>query len=120
MDHLGVSERRACTILSQSRATQRYLPLVREDEDRLTQRIIELAAAYGRYGTPRITGLIRNEGMLVNHKRVERIWKAEGMKVPKKQPRRGRLWLNDGSWVRLRSERKDHVWPVRFRGFQTI
>jgi transposase InsO family protein len=88
--------------------------LVREDEDSLTQRIIELAAVYGRYGTPRITGLIRNEGMIVNHKRVERIWKAEGLKVPKKQPKRGRLWLNDGSCVRLRPEHRDHVWAYDF------
>jgi len=80
----------------------------------LTQRIIELAAVYGRYGTPRITGLIRNEGMIANHKRVERIWKAEGLKVPKKQPKRGRLWLNDGSCVRLRPEHRDHVWAYDF------
>ncbi len=78
MGRLGVSERRACKVLRQSRATQRYLPLVRDDEGALTQRIIELAAVYGRYGTPRITALLRNEGMMVNHKRVERIWKAEG------------------------------------------
>jgi putative transposase len=114
VDRLGVSERRACKALHQSRATQRYLPLVREDEDRLTQRIIELAAVHGRYGSPRITGLIRNEGMQVNHKRVERIWKAEGLKVPQKQPRRGRLWLNDGSCVRLRPQHKDHVWAYDF------
>jgi transposase InsO family protein len=69
---------------------------------------------YGRYGTPRITALLRREGWCVNHKRVERIWKREGLKVPKKQPRRGRLWLNDGSCVRLRSERKDHVWAYDF------
>jgi transposase InsO family protein len=114
VDHLGVSERRACRVLGQSRATQRFLPSVREDEAPLTRRIIELAAVYGRYGTPRITGLIRNEGLNVNHKRVERIWKAEGLKVPKKQPRRGRLWLNDGSCVRLRPEHKDHVWAYDF------
>ena len=114
MDRLSVSERRACKVLGQSRASQRYLPSVREDEEPLTQRIIELAALYGRYGTPRITGLIRNEGMQVNHKRVERIWKAEGLKVPLKQPKRGRLWLNDGSCVRLRPAHKDHVWAYDF------
>jgi len=82
---------------------------VRDDEDRLTGRIIELAAVYGRYGTPRINALLRHEGWRVNHKRVERIWRREGLKVPRKQPKRGRLWLNDGSCVRLRPERKDHV-----------
>ena len=101
-------------VLRQSRATQRYLPLVRDDEEALRRRIIELAALYGRYGTPRITALLRSEGMMVNHKRVERIWKAEGLKVPKKQPKRGRLWLNDGSCIRLRPEHKDHVWAYDF------
>jgi len=109
-----VSERRVCKVLKQSRATQRYLPLVRDDEEPLTQRIIELACVYGRYGTPRITAMIRDEGPIVNHKRVERIWRQEGLKVPKKQPKRGRLWLNDGSCIRLRPQHKDHVWAYDF------
>lgn len=114
MDHLGVSERRACKVLKQPRMTQRYLPQVRADEEPLTRRIIELACVYGRYGTPRITAMIRREGPIVNHKRVERIWRAEGLKVPKKQPKRGRLWLNDGSCIRLRPEHEDHVWAYDF------
>ena len=114
MDCLGVSERRACRVLGQSRATQRYLPQVRDDEEPLTQRIIELASLYGRYGTPRITALLRAEGWQVNHKRVERIWKSEGLKIPAKQPKRGRLWFNDGSCVRLRPKRRDHVWAYDF------
>ena len=61
-----------------------------------------------------ITAMLRNEGWLVNHKRVERIWRQEGLKVPSKQPKRARLWLNDGSCVRLRAERKDHVWSYDF------
>ena len=109
-----VSERRACTVLRQPRATQRYAPIERDDERSLTRRIIELAAAYGRYGYRRITAMLRREGWAVNHKRVERIWRREGLKVPKKQPKRGRLWLNDGSCVRLRAERKDHVWSYDF------
>ena len=114
MDCLNVSERRACRVLGQSRATQRYLPQVRDDEGPLTGRIIELAALYGRYGTPRITAILRDEGWSVNHKRVERIWRQEGLKVPKKQPKRGRLWFNDGSCIRLRPERRDHVWAYDF------
>ena len=109
MDCLDVSERRACRVLCQSRATQRYLPKVRDDDDPLTQRIIELASVYGRYGTPRITGTLDEEGWCVNHKRVERIWQSEGLKVPGKQPKRGRLWLNDGACIRLRPEYRDHV-----------
>jgi transposase InsO family protein len=109
-----VSERRACRVLGQPRAVQRYLPRRRDDEDEVTGRIVEYAGVYGRYGTPRITALIRNDGMHVNHKRVERIWKREGLKVPRKQPKRGRLWLNDGSCVRLRPQHKDHVWAYDF------
>lgn len=61
-----------------------------------------------------ITGLLRNEGWKVNHKRVERIWRREGLKVPKKQPKRKRLWLNDGSCIRLRPQYKNHVWSYDF------
>ncbi|MEM6332166.1 MAG: IS3 family transposase [Planctomycetota bacterium] len=114
MDHLEVSERRACKVLGQPRAVQRYLPIERSDGGPLTRRIVELASMYGRYGTPRITALLHEEGWRVNHKRIERIWRQEGLKVPKKQPKRGRLWLNDGSCIRLRPEHKDHVWAYDF------
>ena len=80
----------------------------------MTERIIGLAKAYGRYGYRRITAMLRNEGWKVNHKRVERIWRKEGLKVPKKQLKRGRLWLNDGSCIRLRPLYKDHVWSYDF------
>jgi len=76
--------------------------------------ITALATRYGRYGYRRITALLNERGWQVNHKRVERIWRQEGFKVPKKQPKRGRLWLNDGSCIRLRPERKDHVWSYDF------
>jgi len=78
------------------------------------ERITELATQYGRYGYRRITAMLRHEGWQVNHKRVERIWRQEGLKVPQKQPKRRRLWLNDGSCIRLRPERKDHVWSYDF------
>jgi putative transposase len=76
--------------------------------------IIELATQYGRYGYRRITAMLKQEGWMVNHKRVERIWRQEGLKVPEKQPKRKRLWLNDGSCIRLRPEYKDHVWSYDF------
>lgn len=114
VSHLKVSQRRACRVLGQSRMTQRYLPQVREDEEPLVRRIIELAGLYGRYGTPRITALLRGEGWQVNHKRVERIWREAGLKVPQKQPKRGRLWLNDGSCIRKRPEHANHVWAYDF------
>ena len=74
----------------------------KDEEARLVERIIELAAQYGRYGYRRITAMLRQEGWRVNHKRVERIWRQEGLKVPQKQPERRRLWLDDGSCIRLR------------------
>lgn len=111
---LTVSERRACRVLDQTRSTQRRELSPPSDEKQLTRDIIELATKYGRYGYRRITALLNNRGWRVNHKRVERIWRREGLKVPKKQPKRGRLWLNDGSCIRLRPEHKDHVWSYDF------
>jgi transposase InsO family protein len=76
--------------------------------------MVALATQYGRYGYRLITGLLRNEGRRVNHKRVERLWRREGLKVPAKQPKRGRLWLTDGSCIRLRAESPNHVWSYDF------
>src|SRR5207248_6630663 len=81
------------------------MPRGREDEERLTADIVELARQYGRYGYRKIAELLRRAGWLVNDKRVERIWRREGLKLPAKQPKRGRLWLNDGSCIQLRVER---------------
>ncbi len=112
---LAVSERRACKVLEQSRATQHRNLSPPSDEEQLTGDIVALATRYGRYGYRRITALLNNEyGWRVNHKRVERIWRKEGLKIPKKQPKRKRLWLNDGSCIRLRPEYKDHVWSYDF------
>ena len=111
---LGVSERRACETLGQHRSTQRKPKVMRDDEAALTADIIRLASEYGRYGYRRITALLRREGWTVNFKRVERIWRREGLKVPQKQPKRGRLWFNDGSCVRLRPQHKGHVWSYDF------
>lgn len=76
--------------------------------------IIDLASKYGRYGYRRITALLQRDCWRVNHKRVERIWRQEGLKVPQKQPKRGRLWLTDGSCVRLRPTHCNHVWSYDF------
>ena len=111
---LTVSERRACRVLGQPRSTQRRTLVVRDDEDALTRAIVDLASEYGRYGYRRITALLRHQGWQVNHKRVERIWRREGLKVPQKQPKRGRLWLNDGSCVRRRPRHRHHVWSYDF------
>ena len=114
-----VSERRACQVLGQPRSTQRRAPYVPDDEPALVARMIDLASEFGRYGYRRITILLQNEGFRVNHKRVERLWRREGLKVPKRQPQRGRLWFNDGSCVRLRPLYTDHVWSYDFMADRT-
>ena len=111
---LSVSERRLCRVLGQSRSTQRRVLIKRDDEAVLTQAIVDLASEYGRYGYRRVTALLGAQGWHVNHKRVERIWRREGLKIPTRQPKRARLWLNDGSCVRLRSKHRHHVWSYDF------
>jgi putative transposase len=110
----GVSERFACRVLGQHRSTQRKKPSRPDDEAALTADITALAIQYGRYGYRRITAMLRDRGWRVNAKRVARIWRREGLKVPAKQPKRGRLWLNDGSCVRLQPEHPNHVWSYDF------
>ncbi len=116
---LGVAERRTCQVLGQPRSTQRYQAQVRGDEAVLTKTIVRLAQKYGRYGYRRITALLKRDGWTINHKRVERIWRKEGLKVPKKHPKRGRLWLNKDSCVRLRPEHRNHVWAYDFVAMRT-
>jgi putative transposase len=112
---LKLSERRVCRALGQHRSTQRRVPTGLDDAERLTADIVELARQFGRYGYRKIAELLRaRAGWVVNDKRVERIWRREGLKVPVKQPKRGRLWLNDGSCIRLRAERPNPVWSYDF------
>jgi transposase InsO family protein len=111
---MHVSERRACAALGQHRSTQRKVPGGREDAERLTADVIELARQYGRYGYRKIAALLRDAGWLVSDTRVERVWQREGLKVPQKQPKRGRLWLTNGSCIRLRPEHSNHVWSYDF------
>jgi putative transposase len=114
VETFGVSERFACRVLGQHRSTQRKIARTPDDEAALSADIIALAAQYGRYGYRRITALLRAAGWVVNVKRVERIWRREGLKVPQKQPKRKRLWLNAGSCIRLRAEHPNHVWSYDF------
>ena len=119
-----MSERKACRLVNQPRGTQRYLPTQREDEDALTQAVIAAASRYGRYGYRRITAVLREDGWRVGQRSrgthlhpsdqsrspgTPGIWRREGLKEPQKQKPRGRLWLNDGSCVRLRPEHRNHV-----------
>ena len=109
-----IAERRACKALGQPRSTQRRVALPPGDEDALIKDVVALASKYGRYGYRGITALLHARGWRVNHKRVERIWRREGLKVPKGQPKRGRLWLNDGSCIRLKPWHRNHVWACDF------
>ena len=116
---LGASERRACRVLGQPRTTQRRARKVASDEGALRGDIVRLASRFGRYGYRRVTDMLRIEGWGVKHKRVERIWRQEGLKVPERQPKRGRLWLNDGSCIRLRPLYRGHVWSYDFVASRT-
>jgi putative transposase len=102
-------------VLGQHRSTQRKVPRGRDDEEQLTADLVELARQHGRLGYRKIAELLRSTaGWVVNDKRVERIWRSEGLKVPAKQTKRSRLFLSDGSCVRLRTERPNHVWAYDF------
>ena len=109
-----MAERRACRVLQINRNSCRYEPVKRSDEDEIHTAIIRLVTNYGRVGYRMVTCMLRNEGILINHKRVERIWREEGLKLPKKQIKKRRLWLTDGSCIRLRAEHKNHVWSYDF------
>ncbi|WDA39227.1 IS3 family transposase (plasmid) [Sphingobium sp. YC-XJ3] len=111
---LPVSERRTCRVLVQHRSTQRHRPKDDADERHLTADIIALARDYGRYGYRRIHALLGHAGWQVSLSVVERIWRREGLKVPKRQPKRRRLWLGDGSCIRLRPQHRGHVWSYDF------
>ena len=107
-------------MLGQNRATQRYTSSIREYSVLARQAVINYASEYGRYGYRAITDLLRMDGWGISYNRVARIWKQEGLKVPQKQPKRKRLWLNDGSCVRLRPEWKNHVWAYDFVQCRTV
>ena len=114
MDAHEVSERRACRVLSMNRAAFRYEPVLLPDEDIIRADILYKACNFGRVGYRMVYHMMRNEGTRINHKRVERIWREEGLKLPQKQFKKRRLWLTDGSCVRLRPACKNHVWSYDF------
>jgi transposase InsO family protein len=111
---LGVSERRACRAIGQIRTTQRYEPRPNVFKEKLRERVVELASEYGRYGYRPVTDLLNQEGWQVGKDAVYTIWREEGLKVPQKQPKRSRLWLADGSCIRLRPQYRNHVWSYDF------
>ena len=110
----GVSQRRACRVLGQPRSTQRQTPKTSEEEGRLVRRMLELVRQHPRWGYRRITVLLRREGWRVNRKRVYRLWRQQGLKVPRKQRKKRRLGHSGNSCVRRPAQHKDHVWTWDF------
>ena len=110
----GESERRVCRVLGQARSTQRYSPRRRDGEARLVKRIHELVRAHPRRGYRMIHGMLRLEGWRVNAKRVERLWRLEGLKVPRKQRKKRRLGSSDQGIVRRRATQANEVWSIDF------
>jgi transposase InsO family protein len=111
---MGVSQRQACRTLEQPRSTQRYSAKLRDDEPRLAACMLEWVRRHPRYGYRRITALLRREGWTVNRKRVYRLWRREGLKVPQKQRKKRRLGHSGNSCTRRRAEHPDHVWAWDF------
>ena len=112
---LHISERRACRAIGELRSSYRYQPQPPDPEQEwLRARVIALAKEYGRYGYRTVTDLLRQEGWAVGYDRVYTIWRQEGLQVPRKQPKRARLWRADGSGVRLRPTHRNHVWSYDF------
>jgi len=120
MEQHCVTERRACRVLHVNRTAYRYEPVKREDEDEVRSEIIEKACNFGRVGYRKVAYMLRNDGYKINHKRVERIWRKEGLKLPQKQMKKRRLFLADGSCVRLRPTHKNHVWSYDFMEDRTM
>jgi transposase InsO family protein len=116
---LEVSERRACTTIRQPRATQRYRGIKRGKDAALAAELRRISAAHPRAGYRMATALLRRAGMEINAKRVQRLWRQEGLKVPRRQRKRQRLGSSEGGTQRLRAERVNHVWSYDFIFDQT-
>ena len=121
MDQHSISERSACSLVGLSRAAYRYMPLLRDDEEPLRAEVIRMASTYGRYGYRFIASMMRSAGWRqATISKVARIWREEGLKIPQKQPPRGRLWFNDGSYMRLRAAAPNPVWSYVPQGFPLV
>jgi transposase InsO family protein len=116
---LKVSERRACSVLGWARSSQRYVARTAAEEQCLVKQLRELSRQHPRYGYRRITVLLQEEGWRVNRKRVRRLWRQEGLKVPRKQRKKRRLGSSVHGASRYRAEHPHHVWSYDFIEDQT-
>jgi putative transposase len=119
-DRLGVSERWACRVLGQHRSTQRREPVVAGDDEALRAALREIAAKRPRWGYRRAHARLRDDGWVVNRKRVQRLWREEGLRVPPRRRKRQRLGESTVPADRLRAERPDHVWAIDFQFDQAV
>ena len=110
----GVSERRACRVTGQQRTTQRHARRVLAPEEALRARLREIARTWPRYGFRRAWALLRMEGWLVNRKRVQRLSREEGLRVPASAIKRRRLGTSTVPAQRLSAEHHNHVWALGF------
>jgi transposase InsO family protein len=111
---LAASERRTCRVIGLSRSTLQYKAAKKDDEEELRLSMIRLAKQYGRYGYRKIAELLRVEGWAVNHKKIERLWREEGLQLPERHKKRRRLYHKDSSVIRLRPHYPNHIWSVDF------
>ncbi len=111
---LATSERRTCKTIGLARSTQQYKAASKDDDEALRLALIRLAKQYGRYGYRKIAALLRIEGWRVNHKKVERVWREEGLQLPQRHKKRKRLYHKDSSIIRLRPQYPNHIWSVDF------
>ena len=115
VDRLGLSERRACRFAGQNRSTQRYCPQVAQDDDALRKRLRKISEDRPRWGYRRVHGHLLTEGWSVNRKRVQRLWREEGLRVPAKAKKRRRLGESTTAADRLKAERPNHVWALDYQ-----
>ena len=111
---LDTSERRTCKTIGLARSTQRYITIKKHDDEELRLAMIRLAKQYGRYGYRKIAHFLRIEGWTANHKKIERLWREEGLQLPHRHKKRKRLYHKDGSVIRLRPQYPGHIWSVDF------
>lgn len=113
-EQLNQPERRVCRVLDQPRSTQRYARVPRDGDEHLVRRLHELVREHPRRGYRMMCGMLRLDGWRINVKRVHRLWKQEGFKVPGKQHKRRHLGHSENGIVRRRAEHINHVWAVDF------
>jgi putative transposase len=114
-DRLGLSERRACRIVGQHRSTQRHEPTVAQDDAALRAELRRFSRDRPRWGYRRAHQHLLDQGWSVNHKRTQRPWREEGLRVPQKRRKRQRVGESTVPGDRLRAERPDHVWAFDFQ-----